>query len=189
MSIDVRPPSAQSFPGYVSGRWYLPTTANPASVLTAANTIFYVPIRVWSPVTISAIAIRVMTGATAGGKMRLGFYSDLNAAPNALIGSVTAEQDAVTIAVVSPNLAANISAGPGLIWGAVFTDGSATAPTFRASAAAGWNTDLMGAAAAADIFNGNPVGYAQSLTYTTLPSTVGSLSQSAVVPFIGFKVA
>jgi hypothetical protein len=191
MTIDVRPPAAQFFPNYISGRWYgqIPT-ATTTRLLTASRQYFF-PVPIFKPVAIASISVTVTTGSTANGKARLGLYSDTGTGvPVALLGECSAEVAVDATATVTADFSAAISVPAGIAWLSMMTDASGTAATVRGNA--GINGSWLHGGSTAGSMNdaavGNSSGYIQTITYGAM-GAVGSLSATAVGPILAFKVS
>lgn len=128
--------------------------------------LYFVPIIIDRPITLTALSINVMTAGTAGSVFRLGIYTDNNGSPSNLIidaGTVDTSSTGLKSASVSQTLT------PGRYW---FAGAQQGAPTTTATVT----------------FVTSPVGQFSATTSPTsisagyyLPNQTGALPTSVIV--------
>lgn len=180
--------------GYrTDSRWYnAPGTVfatTPAA--QSADTIYFMPLVVERPLTISALGIRIHSGVASSAAL-LGIYANnKSSVPGVRLAKISAEVDGSSAAAVSNNLDANISLKPGeTYWLAMLCKGAISAKTLATTAS---SFGSLGSTTLADVTNGVTVtGYSASSTYTNgMPSDASGLTLSgiitAVAPVVAFK--
>lgn len=159
-----------SINGYATGRYQGFDTMNPGSGSTqalAANTIYYVPIRVRDTATVVRLGLKVTTAA-AGKSARLGLYNSANQVPTSLIldaGTVSVAATGVVEITLSHAIA------PGVYWLAVVSDGT---PTVMASPLTVEGMSMIGT----DTAGGTENLVLQAFTFGALPASAGTITYS-----------
>lgn len=184
-------------PGYASGRWYVPWGKGTESAGSApgANSIRLAPGYLLSPVTITALGLRVGT-TSAGGHVQAAIYAHDRSTqifygnPLISVGSMATD----TAASVAANLAGNVLLNPGLYWFASNCDsGTAVFSAFTTS-----SLDVaanIGASSQGGTIGGSGsgiTGFSVSQTFGTWPDLTGASATGIItssVPLIQFKVA
>jgi hypothetical protein len=155
-----------------AGRWFTNGIFNPvgASFTNVANTIRYVPFYIDQDITVTRMGINVVTAGAASSTCRLGIYTNngTNQPSTRLVDTGT-----IDLVATGPKSVTGLSVAltKGLYWFAYF--GSSASGSITA-VGANFVFDIKGQATIASI---GFVGFNQSLTYTTLPASAGTLSE------------
>lgn len=175
-----------SFPGYVTGRYYAGIlTGGGATLVVAANVVYFIPYTVFQNHTFTAIAPDVAAIGTAN-NARMAIYSSIAGQPGSLIldaGLATGANPMQTTGM-KPSANISLSLAPGTYWTCSVFDGIATMQGIPA-AQIGLYTQ-MGVGPANDFVNPDSQvtatmafgafpavafsGAMGALTYTALPS-------------------
>ncbi|HEY0341121.1 MAG TPA: hypothetical protein VGC34_09970, partial [Steroidobacteraceae bacterium] len=182
-----------------SGRWYFPPAA-PAAFSATSTFLFFEPIYVPSPVTVTQISL-VGSGTTGSSTatIAMGIYADSGSfTPGALLEQVASSTYTVAAATsIIGTLATPLALSPGLAWVAVGT--SANIATYAAGTLTTFGPQSMLSIMGTDlptraVGNINPAGGAYvagvvwASPWTTLPSTAPAITSTNNVPFLGLKV-
>lgn len=188
-------------PGYVSGRWYMPTvrgTIGAGSALGAASIVLY-PFFLPKSVTINTLGARITTQA-ASGNIQLAIYNSVAATglPGTLAANTanisTTSSGLVSSAVVQGS--GSVTLAPGLYWGAVNADATAgsTVVLQAITAAAIVAGDIIGSATQSQVSSGASNGmltHTVGSTFGTWSDLTGTTSggNSAAFGLVQMKVA
>jgi hypothetical protein len=162
----------------ISGRFYTPSTNALAigSLLNAADIIRFSPVIIERDITITQLGISVVTAAATGNTARVGIYTNNASTNQPLNRLIDSNPIAVDGLANSQRIVTGLSVTltKGLYWFAYFTNAS----TGSVGAIANLNLpDVSGTTGITPrtLNNGIITGYNQSLTYTSLPATTGTL--------------
>ena len=156
-----------------SGRWYTNGIFNPqgSAFTNVANTIRYVPFYIDMDITVTRLGINVVTAGAAASTCRLGIYTN----DAATTQPSTRLVDTGTIDLVATGAKSvtglSVALTKGLYWMAYFGNSASGSIT---AVGANFVFDVKGQASIASI---GFVGFNQSLAYTTLPATAGTLTE------------
>ncbi len=156
-----------------AGRWFTNGIFNPAgaSFTNVANTIRYVPFYLDQDITVTRMGINVVTAGAASSTCRLGIYT--NNGTNNQPSTRLVDTGTIDLVATGPKSVTGLSVAltKGLYWFAYF--GSSASGSITA-VGANFVFDIKGQATIASI---GFVGFNQSLAYTSLPATAGTLSE------------
>jgi len=156
-----------------AGRWFTNGIFNPAgaSFTNVANTIRYVPFYLDQDITVTRMGINVVTAGAASSTCRLGIYT--NNGTNNQPSTRLVDTGTIDLVATGPKSVTGLSVAltKGLYWFAYF--GSSASGSITA-VGANFVFDIKGQANIASI---GFVGFNQSLAYTSLPATAGTLSE------------
>lgn len=196
---DVQAYSAAIAPPIPSGQWMHGEGFGASATGTApgASSMRMYPVRVRRAVTITDLALKVLTAA-ASGNVQVAIYA-ADAATLAPTGAPlfsSASQSTASTGVVGPSSVATTLA-PGIYWFATNSDASAATAAYTSRGAGNTGqVELVGATTAANALNSGSVtnGYAKSQTFGTWPTLTGnyttdSLTEvtTATIPAVAFK--
>jgi hypothetical protein len=156
-----------------AGRFYTNGIFNPqgSAFTNVANTIRYVPFYIDQDVTISRLGINVVSAGAAASTCRLGIYTNDSSTTQPLTRLV----DTGTIDLVATGAKSvtglSVALTKGLYWFAYFGNSASGSIT---AVGANFVFDIKGQASIASI---GFVGFNQSLTYTSLPASAGTLTE------------
>ena len=105
-------------PSYVSGRWYSDGFSRAtATIVGAADTIYAAPIVVYDKITISQLAIRVVTAGTTS-NVKLGIFASdpITGLPGALLGQTAGAVTTAANTNVEIALGSSLMLQPGTYW-------------------------------------------------------------------------
>ena len=156
-----------------AGRWFTNGMFNPqgSAFTNVANTIRYVPFYIDQDITVTRMGINVVSAGAASSTCRLGIYTnDSNTTQPSTRLVDTGTIDLVATGAKSVT-GLSVALTKGLYWFAYF--GNSASGTITA-VGANFVFDVKGQATIASI---GFVGFNQSLTYTTLPASAGTLTE------------
>jgi hypothetical protein len=158
-----------------TGRWWTPSNnaLSIGSLTNVANSIRFQAVIIDRDITISQLGIAVVAIATAGQTCRIGIYSNDSTTTQPLTRLV----DSGTLALDSTGTKSvtglSVVLTKGLYWFCYFSN----ATTGTIASVANLNMpDVIGVGASLQL--GIITGYSQSLAYTSLPASVGTLTNS-----------
>ena len=156
-----------------TGRWYTNGIFNPqgSAFTNLANTIRYVPFYIDQDITVTRLGINVVSAGAASSTCRLGIYT--NDATTCQPSTRLVDSGTIDLVATGAKSVTGLSVAltKGLYWMAYFgksASGSITA------VGANFIFDVKGQASIGPI---GFVGFNQSLAYTTLPASAGTLSE------------
>jgi hypothetical protein len=156
-----------------AGRWFTNGMFNPqgAAFTNVANTIRYVPFYLDQDITVTRMGINVVTAGAASSTCRLGIYT--NNGTNNQPSTRLVDTGTIDLVATGPKSVTGLSVAltKGLYWFAYF--GSSASGSITA-VGANFVFDIKGQANIASI---GFVGFNQSLTYTSLPASAGTLTE------------
>ena len=162
-------PTGVAYPQIRTNQYYSHMWASPVSTsTTSANLMYAYPILVGETTTFTRIGTEITTGGAGGTVVRLGIYDSVDGVPTNLIldaGTIAADSVAEQEITISQQLT------PGVYFLVHFSNGTPQVRVSQLSAKMAY----FGSTA----HNLAPTsGYTRSLTYTTLPSTFGTATDS-----------
>ena len=149
-----------------SGRYYCapPIDRLTGQIAPGANVLWLTPALFPEAVTIDRLCENVLVNA-AGAKLRLGYYTDVNGVPTALVVD-SGELDASTTGEKAAVVAATL--GPGVLWRAVFCNhATVELPCYNAG------TPVGGASRSGAVDN---LSLSAALTFAALPATAPTMT-------------
>jgi len=156
-----------------AGRWYTNGIFNVqgSAFTNVANTIRYVPFYIDQDITLTRLGINVVSAGAAASTCRLGSYTN----DSATTQPSTRLVDSGTIDLVATGAKSvtglSVALTKGLYWMAYFGNSASGSIT---AVGANFVFDVKGQASIASI---GFVGFNQSLTYTSLPASAGTLTE------------
>lgn len=156
-----------------SGRWFTNGVFNPqgSAFTNVANTIRYVPFYIDMDITVTRMGINVVSAGAAASTCRLGIYTN----DAATTQPSTRLVDTGTIDLVATGAKSvtglSVALTKGLYWMAYFGNSASGSIT---AVGANFVFDVKGQASISSI---GFVGFNQSLAYTTLPASAGTLTE------------
>jgi hypothetical protein len=156
-----------------SGRWWTPSVNQLAigSLTNAINSIRYSPFIVERDTTVTQLGIAVVTSGGASTTCRLGIYSNDSTTTKPLTRLVDSGTLALDSTGVKSATGLSVVLAKGLYWFAYFSNASTGTITSIA------NLNLPDVIGTTTLNNGPVNIYSQSLTYTSLPATAGTLTE------------
>ena len=154
-----------------TGRWWTPSVNQLAigSLTNAINSIRYSPFIVERDITVTQLGIAVVTSGGASTTCRLGIYSNDPTTTKPLTRLVDSGTLALDSTGVKSATGLSVVLAKGLYWFAYFSNASTGTITSIA------NLNLPDVIGTTTLNNGPVNIYSQSLTYTSLPATAGTL--------------
>lgn len=154
-----------------TGRWWTPSVNQLAigSLTNAINSIRYSPFIVDRDITVTQLGIAVVTIGGASTTCRLGIYSNDPTTTKPLTRLVDSGTLALDSTGVKSATGLSVVLAKGLYWFAYFSNASTGTITSIA------NLNLPDVIGTTTLNNGPVNIYSQSLTYTSLPATAGTL--------------
>jgi len=156
-----------------SGRWWTPSVNQLAigSLTNAINSIRYSPFIVERDITVTQLGIAVVTSGGASTTCRLGIYSNDPTTTKPLTRLVDSGTLALDSTGVKSATGLSVVLAKELYWFAYFSNASTGTITSIA------NLNLPDVIGTTTLNNGPVNIYSQSLTYTSLPATAGTLTE------------
>ena len=156
-----------------TGRWWTPSVNQLAigSLTNAINSIRYSPFIVERDITVTRLGIAVVTSGGASTTCRLGIYSNDPTTTKPLTRLVDSGTLALDSTGVKSATGLSVVLAKGLYWFAYFSNASTGTITSIA------NLNLPDVIGTTTLNNGPVNIYSQSLTYTSLPATAGTLAE------------
>jgi len=156
-----------------AGRWYTNGLFNPqgSAFTNVANTIRYVPFFIDQDITLTRLGINVVSAGAAASTCRLGIYT--NDSTTTQPSTRLVDSGTIDLVATGPKSVTGLSVAltKGLYWMAYF--GNSASGTITA-VGANFVFDVKGQANIASI---GFVGFNQSLAYTSLPASAGTLTE------------
>jgi hypothetical protein len=156
-----------------ASRWYTNGIFNVqgSSFTNVANTIRYVPFYIDQDITVTRMGINVVTAGAASSTCRLGIYT--NDATTCQPSTRLVDTGTIDLVATGPKTVTGLSVAltKGLYWMAYFGNSASGSIT---AVGANFVFDVKGQATIASI---GFVGFNQSLTYTTLPASAGTITE------------
>jgi hypothetical protein len=158
-----------------TGRWWTPSNnaLSIGSLTNVANSIRFQAVIIDRDITISQLGVAVVTIATAGQTCRIGIYSNDPTTTQPLTRLVDSGTLALDSTGTKTVTGLSVVLTKGLYWFCYFSN----ATTGTIASVANLNMpDVIGVGASLQL--GIITGYSQSLAYTSLPASVGTLTNS-----------
>ena len=156
-----------------AGRWFTNGIFNPqgSAFTNVANTIRYVPFYLDQDITVTRMGINVVSAGAASSTCRLGIYT--NDSSNNQPSTRLVDTGTIDLVATGPKSVTGLSVAltKGLYWMAYFGNSASGSIT---AVGANFVFDVKGQANIAAI---GFVGFNQSLAYTTLPASAGTLTE------------
>ena len=156
-----------------AGRWFTNGIFNPqgSAFTNVANTIRYVPFYIDQDITVTRMGINVVSAGAAASTCRLGIYT--NDSTTTQPSTRLVDTGTIDLVATGPKSVTGLSVAltKGLYWMAYFGNSASGSIT---AVGANFVFDIKGQATIAAI---GFVGFNQSLAYTTLPASAGTLTE------------
>jgi hypothetical protein len=156
-----------------AGRWFTNGIFNPqgSAFTNVANTIRYVPFYIDQDITVTRMGINVVTAGAASSTCRLGIYT--NDSTTTQPSTRLVDTGTIDLVATGPKSVTGLSVAltKGLYWMAYFGNSASGSIT---AVGANFVFDVKGQANIAAI---GFVGFNQSLAYTTLPASAGTITE------------
>ena len=156
-----------------AGRWYTNGLFNVqgSAFTNVANTIRYVPFYIDQDITLTRLGINVVSAGAAASTCRLGIYTNDSTTTQPLTRLV--DSGTLDLVATGPKSVTGLSVAltKGLYWMAYFGNSASGSIT---AVGANFVFDVKGQASIASI---GFVGFNQSLAYTSLPASAGTLTE------------
>lgn len=169
-----------------SDKYYAGLVTSGSGFVTGLGTAYLTPFFVTKTTTYTKIAVRVLSGASAGRTARLGIYGTTNGLPDALI------LDAGTVdcsTTGSKSITINQTLTPAVYFLATVPQGSSAGQAFRSAGGGVANNPYVGTGLVSTGINANPIsGYSSTTSITgALPNPFTNLtfSPNTVATFLG----
>ena len=156
-----------------AGRWFTNGIFNPqgSAFTNVANIIRYVPFYIDQDITVTRMGINVVSAGAAASTCRLGIYT--NDSTTTQPSTRLVDTGTIDLVATGPKSVTGLSVAltKGLYWMAYFGNSASGSIT---AVGANFVFDIKGQATIAAI---GFVGFNQSLAYTTLPASAGTLTE------------
>ena len=156
-----------------AGRWFTNGIFNPqgSAFTNVANTIRYVPFYIDQDITVTRLGINVVSAGAAASTCRLGIYT--NDATTCQPSTRLVDTGTIDLVATGAKSVTGLSVAltKGLYWMAYFGNSASGSIT---AVGANFIFDVKGQASIGPI---GFIGFNQSLAYTTLPASAGTLSE------------
>jgi hypothetical protein len=182
-------------PGYVSGRWYLPSNIYSLSTGSApgAGSIRLYPAYIKERITLNALGIRITT-LSAGGNVQAAIYA-VNTSTGLPTGTALASTSSIsTAATGNLNSAVNLQLEPGIYWFATNCDNGVAIFTGTLNSSPLASTIIGSTTEAATLqSSGGLQGFSVSQTFGTWPdltsASLVNIASATSIPIVQFKIA